>query len=96
MSGMSSFIEKKRYKKTHHRGYIPVIKADIIEYQLNRLYCGKCHRIYEPEIPDALSGTTLSIRTMLTVAYFRIGMRMSIENILSTMMNVFGIGILYG
>ena len=47
---------------------IPVIKADIIEYQLNRLYCNKCHRIYEPEIPDALSGTTLSIRTMLTIA----------------------------
>ena len=52
---------------------IPVIRADIIEYQLNRLYCNKCHRIYEPEIPDALSGSTLSLRTMLTVAYFRIG-----------------------
>ncbi len=70
---------------------IPVIRADIIEYQMNRLYCSKCHRIYEPEIPDALSGTTLSIRTMLTVAYFRTGMRMSIENVSSTMMNVFGI-----
>ena len=75
---------------------IPVINADIIEYQLNRLYCNKCHRIYEPEIPDALSGTTLSIRTMLTVAYFRIGMRMSIENVSSTMMNVFGISISEG
>ena len=75
---------------------IPIIKADIIEYKMNRLYCGKCHRIYEPDIPDALSGSTLSIRTMLTVAYFRIGMRMSIENVSSTMMNVFGIRICEG
>ena len=33
---------------------------------------------------------------MLTVAYFRIGMRMSIENTASTMMNVFGIHISEG
>ena len=75
---------------------ILIIKTDIIEYKMNRLCCNKCHRIYEPEIPDALCGTTLSIRTMLTVAYFRIGMRMSIENVSSTMMNVFGIHISEG
>ena len=33
---------------------------------------------------------------MLTVAYFRIGMRMSIENFSSTMMNVFSISISEG
>jgi hypothetical protein len=33
---------------------------------------------------------------MLTVAYFRIGMRMSIENVSETMRNVFGIGISEG
>ena len=92
---MSSFIEKKRYKKTNCKD-IPVIKADIIEYTMNRLYCGKCYRIYWPEIPHALSGTTLSLRTILTVAYFRTGMRMSIENVSSTMMIVFGICIWEG
>ena len=75
---------------------IPIIKTKIIEYRMDRLYCSKCHRIYEPEIPDALPNATLSLRAMLTVAYFRIGMRMSIENTAATMMNVFGIRISEG
>ena len=75
---------------------IPIIKTKIIEYRMDRLYCSKCHRIYEPNIPDVLPNATLSLRAMLTVAYFRIGMRMSIENVSATMMNVFGIRISEG
>jgi transposase len=75
---------------------IPVIKPEIMEYRLDRLYCTKCHRAYEPKIPDALPNATLSLRAMLTVAYFRIGMRMSIENTSSTMIQVFGITIWEG
>jgi transposase len=75
---------------------IPIIKTKIIEYRMDRLYCSKCHRIYEPKMPDALPNATLSLRAMLTVAYFRIGMRMSIENVSATMMNVFGIRISEG
>jgi hypothetical protein len=70
---------------------IPIINPEIKEYRPDRLYSMKFHRIYEPDIPDALPGATLSLRAMLTVAYFRIGMRMSIENTASTMMNVLGI-----
>ncbi len=75
---------------------IPAIKPEILEYRLHRLYCSKCHRIYEPQISEAFPGATLSLRAMLTVAYFRIGMRMSIENTSTTMMNVFGIRISEG
>jgi transposase len=75
---------------------IPVIKPEILEYRLDRLYCSRCHRIYELDIPDALPSATLSLRAMLTVAYFRIGMRMSIENTAATMMNLFGIRISEG
>ena len=75
---------------------IPIIKPDILEYRLHRLYCSRCHRTYEPRIPDALPNATLSLRAMLTVAYFRTGMRMSIENTASTMLNIFGIRISEG
>jgi hypothetical protein len=75
---------------------IPIIKPDVTEYRMDRLYCSRCHRIYEPKIPEAFPGATLSLRAMLTVAYFRIGMRMSIENTAATMMNVFGIRISEG
>ncbi|MCL5793235.1 MAG: transposase, partial [Candidatus Thermoplasmatota archaeon] len=70
---------------------IPIIKPDITEYRMDRLYCSRCHRIYEPRIPEAFPGATLSLRAMLTVAYFRIGMRMSIENTAATMIQAFGI-----
>ncbi len=75
---------------------IPIIKPDITEYRMDRLYCSRCHSIYEPRIPEAFPGATLSLRAMLTVAYFRIGMRMSIENTASTMLHVFGIHISEG
>ncbi|SIM83957.1 IS66 family transposase [Cuniculiplasma divulgatum] len=75
---------------------IPVIKPDIIEYSMDRLYCTKCHRVYEPEIPDAFPNATLSLRAMITVAYFRIGMRISIENVSRMMKEVFGIHVSEG
>ena len=70
---------------------IPIINAEIMEYRMDRLYCSKCYKMYEPDIPNALTSATISLRAMLTVAYFRIGMRISDENTASTMMNVFGI-----
>jgi len=73
-----------------------MIEPEVIKYRLDRLYCKRCRRTYEPEIPEAFPGSTLSLRVMLTVAYFRIGMRMSIENTAATMMNVFGIRISEG
>ena len=70
---------------------IPVIKPDIVQYRMDRLYCKKCKKVYEPQIPGALPDTTPSLKAMLTVAYFRIGMRMSIENTAATMIQAFGI-----
>lgn len=75
---------------------IPIIKPEILQYRIDRLYCRKCHRIYEPQIQETLPGTTLSLRAMLTVAYFRTGMRMSIENTAAAMMQVFSIRISEG
>jgi hypothetical protein len=70
---------------------IPEISPRIIQYRIDKMYCNKCKKIYEPEITDALPKATFSLRTMLTVAYFRIGMRMSIENVKTTMDGIFGI-----
>ena len=93
--GCHSHLKRKGSRKRIIED-IPIIKTKIIEYRMDRLYCSRCHRIYEPDIPDALPNATLSLRAMLTVAYFRIGMRMSIENTAATMMNVFGIRISEG
>jgi hypothetical protein len=49
------------------------------------MYCNNCRKIYEPDIDDALPNGRFSIRTMLVAAYFRNAMRMSLENVSSTM-----------
>ncbi|MHB1493524.1 MAG: IS66 family transposase [Thermoplasmataceae archaeon] len=70
---------------------IPEISPKVTQYRIDKMYCNKCKKMYEPEVIDALPKATFSLRTMLTVAYFRIGMRMSIENVKTTMDGVFGI-----
>ena len=60
---------------------IPPIEPRVIQYRIERMYC---RETFEPEVPDALPGARLSLRTMLITAYRKIGMRMSIENVSTT------------
>ena len=55
-----------------------------------------CRKTFEPEVPNVLPGARLSLRTMLIVSYLKIGMRMSIENVSSTMEEMFHINISEG
>ena len=70
---------------------IPPIEPNTIQYRIERMYCRKCKKTYEPDVPNALPGARLSLRTMLIVSYLKIGMRMSIENVSVTMKEVFGL-----
>ena len=70
---------------------IPPIEPNTIQYRIERMYCTRCRRTYEPDVPNALPGARLPLRTMLIVPYLKIGMRMSIENVSATMKEVFGI-----
>ena len=75
---------------------IPLIEPKIIQYCIERMYCRKCREAFEPEVPNALAGARLSLRTMFIVSYIKIGMRMSIENVFTTMKELFGIKISEG
>ncbi|MCW6159298.1 MAG: IS66 family transposase [Thermoplasmatales archaeon] len=75
---------------------IPPIVPSVIEYKIERMYCRHCKRAFEPDVPNALPGARLSLRTMLITAYLKIGMRMSIENVSTTMEEMFGITISEG
>lgn len=68
----------------------------VIEYKIERMYCRHCKRAFEPDVPNALPGARLSLRTVLITAYLKIGMRMSIENVSTTMKEMFGITISEG
>ena len=75
---------------------IPPVEPRVIQYRIERMYCRNCRGTFEPEVPNALSGARLSLRTMLIVSYLKIGMRMSIENVSTTMKEMFGITISEG
>ena len=75
---------------------IPAIEPKVIQYRIERMYCRKCKKAFEPEVPNALAGARLSLRTMLIVSYLKIGMRMSIENVSAAMKELFGIKISEG
>ncbi|MGC8562107.1 MAG: IS66 family transposase [Thermoplasmata archaeon] len=75
---------------------IPPIEPRVIQYRIERMYCRHCRETFEPEVPNALPGARLSLRTMLIVSYLKIGMRMSLENVSTTMREMFGIAISEG
>ncbi len=75
---------------------IPIVEPRIVQYRIERMYCKHCGKIFEPEIEDAFPNARFSIRTMLIAAYFKISMRMSLENVSATMKEVFGIQISEG
>ncbi|MEM3933732.1 MAG: hypothetical protein QW364_01330 [Thermoplasmatales archaeon] len=37
------------------------------------MYCRKCRRTYEPDVPSAFPGMRLSLRTMLVTGYLKTG-----------------------
>ncbi|EQD76530.1 transposase, partial [mine drainage metagenome] len=75
---------------------IPEIMPDVIEYRIERMYCKHCRIMVEPDVTEALPSSRLSIRAMLIIAYFRTGMRMSVENVSRMMKEVFGIHVSEG
>ncbi|EQD42522.1 transposase IS66, partial [mine drainage metagenome] len=75
---------------------VPPVTPRIVQYRIERMYCTKCRKFHEPDVDIALPGATLSIRAMLIVAFFKTGMRMSIEDVSMTMREIFGLSISEG
>ena len=75
---------------------IPVIKPEIIEYNINRYYCDNCKRIVEPSIDSALPGAQLSLRTMLVIAYMKTVERLPVRRVSELMYNIFNIKVTIG
>ena len=75
---------------------VPPIAPRVIQYRIERMYCRECGKTYEPDVPNALPGARLSLRTMLIVSYLKIGMRISIESVSTTMKELFGIKVSEG
>jgi hypothetical protein len=75
---------------------IPPVNPRVIQYHIDRMYCNRCRKMFEPEIPDVLPNARLSLRTMLIIVFMKIGMKMSLENVSITMREIFGIHVSEG
>ena len=75
---------------------IPVIKPEIIEYNINRYYCTNCRKIVEPFIGSALPCARLSLRAMLIIAYMKTVERLPVRRVSGIMENIFNIRVTIG
>ncbi len=75
---------------------IPVPKAMVTRYRLERRYCKHCKVMVEGQVDCALPNARISLRAMLAVAFLKIRMRLSGEMVAETMSNMFGIVVSVG
>jgi hypothetical protein len=50
------------------------LKAEAVEHVIPRGYCKKCHKQYEPKVPDALPNATLGNRAVVFTAWLHYGL----------------------
>ncbi len=75
---------------------IPAIKPTVIRYTIERRYCSRCRKMVEPEIKEALPKATLSLRTMLVIAYMKTVERLPAARTSEMMGDIFSLHVTKG
>ena len=75
---------------------IPEIKPTVIRYTIERRYCSRCRKRVEPEIKEALPKATLSLRTMLVIAYMKTVERLPAARVSEMMRDLFSLHVTKG
>jgi transposase len=70
-------------------------QPDIVKHVMSQYWCGKCGRMIEKIVTDALPGFTTGLKTTLYSAYLHYHLGMSISNVINTL-NVQGMIITSG
>ena len=75
---------------------IPEIKPTVIRYTIERRYCSRCRKMVEPEIKEALPKATLSLRTMLVIAFMKTVERLPAARVSEMMRDIFNLNVTKG
>ena len=75
---------------------IPEIKPTVIRYTIERRYCSRCKKLLEPEFKEALPKATLSLRTMLVIAYMKTVERLPAARTSDMMKDIFNLHVTKG
>lgn len=72
---------------------IPEVRTVITKYEIERRYCKHCKKIVEAEVKDALPNARFGLRSMLFIAFLKLGMRMPSKKILELMETTYNLRI---
>ena len=72
---------------------IPEVRTIITKYEIERRYCKHCKKIVEAEVKDALPNARFGLRSMLFIAFLKLGMRMPSKKILELMKTTYNLRI---
>ena len=75
---------------------IPEIKPTVIRYTIERRYCSRCKKLVEPDFREALPKATLSLRTMLVIAYMKTVERLPAARVSEMMDDIFNFHVTKG
>lgn len=75
---------------------IPSIKPQITKYFIERRYCRSCKKMVESNFSEAFAKCRIGIKAMLTIVYFKNGLRVPINGIRKIMKDVFNFRISEG
>ena len=75
---------------------IPEIKPTVIRYTIERRYCSRCKKMVGPEFREALPKATLSLRTMLVIAYMKTVERLPAARVSEMMDDIFNFHVTKG
>ena len=79
--------------RTRYVEDIPEVRTVITKYEIERRYCKNCKKIVEAEVKDALPNARFGLRSMLFIAFLKLGMRMPSKKILELMKTTYNLKI---
>ncbi len=76
----------KRATRTRVIEDIPAdIQSEVVEHTIQRGYCASCKKTVEPNVPDALPGSTFGHRLVVFMAWLRFGLGVTLSQIREVM-----------
>lgn len=94
--GGNHLSENVQEQRTRTVEDIPPVYPVVTKYVIERRYCRDCKKLVETAVTDALPNARLGMRTMLTVVYLKIGLRMPVESIVKLLKDAYNLTISEG
>lgn len=68
-------------------------KVKVTRYDIHRMYCPKCDKIVEPEVPNVLPHARFGLSLMLLIMYLKVGLRLPAGKICDYLMTMYDLKI---